>query len=133
MDYAELLDGDMTEIERKVFDALRRHPGGLVRSQLVAIVYSENVRAGATSNNNSKDRKIRMAIANLRMRMVPIVSSSTEAGYRLDTSPEARQAMLGELISRRNKLQDLIDRTAKFYQLMEVMPEPEQAVQARLI
>jgi hypothetical protein len=133
MDYLEGLEKDLPEIERKIFSALQRNPGGLKRGQLVAIAYGENVKAGATNNNNSKDRAVRLAISSLRMRMVPIVSSSKGAGYRLDTSKESRDRMLADLISRRNKLNDLIERAAKFYSAPSSMPERETAKQAGML
>ena len=134
--YAIMLDAladDLPEIEKRIFEALKKHPGGLLRQQLVAIAYGESVRAGAIANNNSRDRAVRMAIQNLRMRMVPIVASSRAAGYRLDTSEEGRQLILQELISRRNRLNYLIELAAKFYQAPETMPAAEAATQARLI
>ena len=124
---------DWSEMERKVFNALKRNPKGLNRPQLVAICFGENVRAGSTTNNNSKDRRVQLAIARLRTRMVPIISSSGEAGYRLDTSDEGRKTMLGELISRRNNLNDLITRVARMYDLPAEIPASEIVTQERLI
>ena len=134
--YEELLKelaAELPEIERKVFDALKRNPKGLKREQLVAIVYGGTVRAGSLLNNSSTDRKVRKAIESLRGRMVPIVSSSGQAGYRLDTSREARERMLADLISRRDKLTDLINRAAKFYSLPESVPSFERVEQVRLM
>lgn len=130
---SELDSGEMTEIERKIFEALGKHPHGLNRAQLVAICFGESVRAGATSNNNSKDRRIRIAIGRLRMRMVPIISSSGEAGYRLDTSEAGRRRMVMDLVSRRDKLTDLINRMAKIYRIPVTFPIPEKVSQERLI
>lgn len=127
------LGNEITDVERKIFDALKKNRNGLNRQQLVAIVFGESVRAGAASNNNTKDRKVRLAIASLRARMVPITSSSGEAGYRLDTSRESRERMVADLISRRNKLNDLINHMAKAYNMPEHYQPAEIASQARLI
>jgi hypothetical protein len=128
---AELAE-ELPAIERKVFDALKRNPQGLKREQLVAIVFGAPVKAGALVNNDTKDRKVRKAIESLRSRLVPIVSSSAQAGYRLDTSRDGRARMLADLISRRDKLSDLISRAAKFYELPEQVPVAEQASQSSL-
>jgi len=133
--YEEILNelaDELPEIERKIFDALKRNRGGLNRAQLVAIAYGETVKAGAPVNNSTKDRKVRKAIESLRMRLVPIVSSSGQAGYRLDTSADARRRMLAELVSRRDKIDALIRRAAKFYELPNALPPVEHAEQSRL-
>jgi hypothetical protein len=130
---AELNAGELTIIERRVFDALKSFPVGLRRQQLVAIVFNELTPAGGMNNNNTKDRKVRKAIESLRGRLVPIVSSSGEAGYRLDISEDGRRAMVRELISRRNKLNDLIARAAKFYSLPAEYIAPQAVEQQRLI
>jgi hypothetical protein len=130
--YEQLLDElarELPTLERKIFDALRAHPEGLRRAQLVAIAYGEMVRAGAPANNSTKDRKVRKA---MRTRMIPIISSSGQAGYRLDVSRDARERMLADLRSRRDKLTDLINRAAKFYSLPERLPVEEIAQQPPL-
>ena len=76
---------------------------------------------------------MRIAIERLRERMVPIVSSSSAAGYRLDTSRDAMRSMVNDLVSRRNKLTDLINRMSKIYQVPVEFPTPEIAKQERLI
>ena len=130
---SELAAGELPVIERKVFDALKAHPEGLLRPQLVAIVFEETVKAGGPSNNNTKDRKVRRAIESLRERMVPIVSSSGRAGYRLDTSMDGRRRMLADLIKRRDSLSDLISRAAKFYSTPDHFPEPQIYQQSNLV
>jgi hypothetical protein len=130
---SELDSGVMTELERKIFDALSKHREGLKRGQLVAICFGESVKAGASNNNNGKDRRVRMAIGRLRERMVPIVSSSGEAGYRLDTSETARKRMVMDLVSRRDKLTELINRMARIYAVPVEFPTPEIVKQERLI
>jgi hypothetical protein len=129
----EMEAGELTRIERKVFDALRTHPAGLRREQLVAIVYGQSVRAGGLKNNSTFDRKVRLAIASLRARLVPILSSSGQAGYRMDTSEESRRKMVRELLSRRAHLDELIARATKFYGLPAEMPAREVAAQEALL
>ena len=95
---AELDAGELRELERKVLDALLKAPGGITRRGLIRVVYG--VEAQRNLSNDSHDRKIRKAIESLRNRMIPIISSSGKAGYRLDTSPEAIRNMIRELKSR---------------------------------
>jgi hypothetical protein len=133
--YQQLLDelaGELTEMERKVFDALKSHPNGLTRPQLVAIVYHEWT-SKIVVNNSTKDRMVRKTIESLRAKMVPIVSNSGQAGYRLDVSREARQKMVSELISRRDRLNEQIERAAKFYEIPLAVPVAETARQAALL
>lgn len=132
-DIFEQFTQDLPALEKRIFEALKRNPQGLRRGQLVAIGFGQSVKAGDTQNNSTKDRKVRMAIRSLRMRMVPIVSSSGGAGYRLDVSNEGRGRMLADLISRRNELNELIERTAKFYHVQEQMPARDLTIQERLI
>lgn len=129
----DLEAGELGVIERKVFEALKAHPEGLRREQLVAIVFGATVKAGGLKNNSSQDRKIRLAIAALRERMVPVTSSSAAAGYRLDTSAEGRRRMVADLVSRRDRLTNLINRAAKFYAPAETLPAHETAQQTTLL
>ena len=114
--YSKLLHelwSELEMIERDVFIALRNHPAGLKRQQLVAIVFNES-RSPVMANNDTKDRKVRKAIESLRMQGVPIVSSSGRAGYRLDGSEKAKREMLAELRSRRDRLNELILMVSNF-------------------
>ena len=123
----EELQSEINEFERRVFEALRKHPHGLTRPQLVAIVYRER-QADITSNNDRKDRKVRKAIQSLREQGVPIISSSGRAGYRLDASPEGKAAMLSDLTSRRDRLNTLITRVGRFETVSEIHPQhPQQS------
>ena len=123
--YAEMLhelSGELEVIERGVFLALRNHPAGLRRQQLVAIVFQES-RSPVMVNNDTKDRKIRKAIESLRKRGVPIVSSSGRAGYRLDGSEQGKQAMLRDLRSRRDRLNEMIVMVSNFRTVPGAAPE----------
>ena len=128
----ELADGELTEIEQRVFGALKRYPQGVTRPQLVAICFGRMTN-NLVVNNSTYDRKVRLAIASLRERMVPIMSSSGASGYRLDTSVEARRAMVADLMSRRDKITQMINRMAKAYEMPDLFPTQEIARQERLI
>ncbi|MBN1451265.1 MAG: hypothetical protein JW963_09640 [Anaerolineales bacterium] len=111
----ELDAGEMSELERKVLEVLLKAPGGITRRGSVRTIYG--IEAQSNLSNDPHDRKIRKAIENLRKRMIPIVSSSGKAGYRLDTSPEAIQNMTRELKSRIAHLEQRLEEACQFYDL----------------
>ena len=111
----ELESGKLTEIERKVLEALLKAPNGLTRQGLIRIVFGVEPQHNLT--NDPYDRKIRKGIEGLRNRMIPIISSSGEAGYRLDTSPEAVENMIREWESRIAHLQQKFEITRQYYGL----------------
>ena len=112
---AELDAGELSELERKVLDALMKAPNGITRRGLIRVVYG--VEAQRNLSNDPHDRKIRKAIESLRSRNIPIVSSSGKAGYCLDTSPEAVQNMIAELRSRIAHLEQRLVEACQFYDL----------------
>jgi SMC interacting uncharacterized protein involved in chromosome segregation len=112
---AELDAGELSELERKVLDALLKAPNSITRRGLIWVVYG--VEAQHNLSNDPHDRKIRKAIESLRKRMMPIVSSSGKAGYRLDTSPEAVENMIRELRSRIAHLEQRLEEACQFYDL----------------
>lgn len=125
----ELASGELPKLQREVFNLLRNSPAGRTRAEMVIAIFGYRpINLGADPN----DRKIRKAIEALRARLVPIVSSSGEAGYRLDTSRETVRKMIAEWNSRREKLQTLINAAAKFYEMPEFYVEPIQATQMEL-
>lgn len=115
--YQKLLDeldsGELTEIERKILEALLQAPNGLTRQGLIRIVFG--VEPQRNLANDPYDRKIRKGIESLRNRMIPINSSSGEAGYRLDTSPGAVENMIRELESRIAHLQQKVEIARQLY------------------
>lgn len=111
----ELESGELTEIERKILEALLKAPNGLTRQGLIRIVFG--VEPQRNLANDPHDRKIRKGIESLRNRMIPIISSSGEAGYRLDTSPEAVENMIRELESRIAHLQQKVQIARQHYGL----------------
>ena len=112
---AELDAGELSKLERKVLDALLKAPNGITRRGLVRAIYG--MEAQRNLSNDPHDRKIRKAIESLRNRMIPIVSSSGKAGYRLDTSPEAIQNMIAELKSRIAHMEQKIEALQQHYGL----------------
>lgn len=111
----ELESGELSDIERKILDALLQAPKGLTRQVLIRIVFGVEPRRNLA--NDPHDRKIRKGIESLRNRMIPIVSSSGEAGYRLETSPEAVENMIRELESRIAHLQQKVQIARQHYGL----------------
>jgi SMC interacting uncharacterized protein involved in chromosome segregation len=112
---AELNAGELSELERKVLDALLKAPGGITRRGLIRVVYG--VEAQRNLSNAPHDRKIRKVIESLRNHLIPIVSSSGKAGYSLDTSPEDIQNMIAELKSRIAHLEQRLEEACQFYDL----------------
>jgi DNA-binding response OmpR family regulator len=117
--YQQLLDklesGGLNEIERKILEALLKAPKGLTRQGLIRIVFT--VEPHRNLVNDPHDRKIRKGIESLRNRMIPIISSSGEAGYRLDTSPDAIENMVLEWESRITHLQQKVQIARQHYGL----------------
>ena len=117
---AELASGELPVLERQVLDLLKSNPEGLTRYELLAGIFGPEYAYAAKARglaNSSEDRKIRKAVEALRERGICIVSSSGEAGYRLDTSPEAVSAMVNEWQSRVNRLNLHIKRVVVIYDL----------------
>ena len=90
----KLESGELNEIERKILEALLKAPNGLTRQGLIRIVFV--VEPQRNLGNDPHDHKIRKGIESLRNPLIPIVSSSGEAGYRLETSPDAIENMVLE-------------------------------------
>ena len=110
----ELAAGELSKLQRHVFELLRDSPDGLDRYQLVMSIYGY---LPLKVEGNTDDRKIRKAIEKLRTRNFPIVSTSGRPGYRLDTSKEAAEKMLAELNSRITHMQEQAEAVRKFWQI----------------
>lgn len=112
----ELAQGEMKELERKVFQSLRRvYPSSRSRTGLLFDCFGYEPEPRENLNNNSDDRKIRIAIASLFDKGIPIVSTSGAAGYRLDIDAESWADVVYELESRAISLQARLH-TAKVIQ-----------------
>ena len=87
---AELDAGELSELERKVLDALLKAPNGITRRGLIRVVYG--VEAQRNLSNDPHDRKIRKAIESLRNRHDPdrfiIRESRLSPGYQPRSHPE---------------------------------------------
>lgn len=126
----ELAAGELTDLQRKVFQLLRDNPDGLDRFQLVHRIFGY---IPVKIDGNTDDRKIRKSIERLRQRLFPIISTSGKPGYRLDTSREAVQKMIRELKSRRDRIDEQIQAASKFYSIPVVyQPDPSQVEQLRM-
>jgi len=110
---AEMNAGELSELERKVLEALLKAPGGITRRGLVQAIYG--VEAQRNLSNDPHDRNIRKAIGRMRECLIPIVSSSKKAGYRLDTSPETIQNMIAELESRIAHMKQRLEEVCQLY------------------
>lgn len=109
---AELENGKLEEIKRKILEALLRAPQGITRRGLVRVVFDKEAQKNLS--NDTRDRKIRKAIEGLRDRGVPIVSTSGKAGYILETDPEKIAEMLDEMKSRIAHLQRKVQAIESF-------------------
>jgi hypothetical protein len=128
---AELEAGERNSIARRVFAMLKQHPEGIDRRTFVLFIY--NVQAKEDLASDTHDRKIRNTIARMRARLIPIISTSGESGYRLDDSDKARKELLSEMISRRNHIDEQIKSASMAWKIPVKYTEPEIAIQVRLI
>lgn len=127
----ELAAGEMTMLQRKIFNLLRDYPEGYTRHELIYAIYGY---MPTSVDGNVDDRKIRKAIERLRKRLFPIVSTSGKPGYRLDVSREAVKKMLMELQSRKARLEEQIDAVSKFYAIPSTyMQDPIETKQMELM
>jgi len=127
--YDEILNDlqvELSELERHIFESLQHNPEGLTRRELVYQVYGYVIHPDEDLGNNKHDRKIRMAIASMQDRLIPIVSSSGKAGYRLDVSRENAEQMALEMESRARRLYDKARRIRHFHSIPMPVEFPGQ-------
>ena len=98
---ADLDNGELNKREAAILTALLAHPNGVTREALVRV--TDGRMAWQNIGDDPADRKNRRAIASLRDRLLPVKSSSGEAGYRLDATVEGLREMLAEMEARRDK------------------------------
>jgi hypothetical protein len=126
----ELSSGEMTILQKQIYELLKEHPQGLTRQDLILSIFGywpESI------DGNKDDRKIRKAIERMRRRLFPIISTSGKPGYRLDVSRPAVEKMLAELISRKTHIEQQIEAASKFYQIpVEYRADPKDAKQLGL-
>lgn len=130
--YAQMLTelaGEIDQLMKDVFRLLKENPEGLSRQELVLHIMGYWPQS---LDGNADDRKIRKAIDRLRNRLIPIVSSSAHPGYKLSTSRDEVRGMIAEWRSRVEKLTDLINAAAKFYEMPEMLVPTDKAAQIPL-
>lgn len=108
----ELADGELEELEVKVFHFLRRvYPASLTRRDLLEAIFGYRPGDKEDLNNNTDDRKIRTAIASMFEKGVPIVSTSGGAGYRIDIDLDQWNQLAAELETKKETITKKIDAT----------------------
>lgn len=108
----ELADGELEELEVKIFHFLRRvYPATLTRRDLLDMVFGYRPADEEDLNNNTDDRKIRTAIASMYEKGVPIVSTSGGAGYHIDIDLDKWDKVAAELEAKKDTISKKIDAT----------------------
>lgn len=132
--YERLLDeweSELRLLEGKIFNALRQAgPEGLTRRQLVYRVYGIVVPEHEDLNNNAMDRKIRKTIAKMFDDLIPILSSSSTAGYRLDVSETSIRKMIAEWTRRREQYNDKVRRAEQL--ILKIRQYGDEAIPVEL-
>jgi hypothetical protein len=133
--YQQLLqsleNGELNKLERQIFHLLKENPAGLSRQDLVFQIQGY---WPDTLDGNTDDRKNRKAIQRLRERLVPIVSTSGQPGYRLDISKDGVDQMLAELRAKKRLLEQQIESTLKFYEIpIAYLTDPKEVKQLEMI
>lgn len=106
----ELADGELDELEIKVFHFLRRvYPASLTRYDLLECIFGQRPAEDENLNNNTDDRKIRAAIASMFEKGVPIVSTSGGAGYHIDIDLDKWADVIAELEGRKATISTRLD------------------------
>ncbi len=107
---SDLRAGELGDLEKKVLDLLIQAGGETVtRHQFIQAIYGYKPEGSLSGNKH--DRKVRKAIESLREKGATfILSSSGEAGYRMDLSIEKAEEMANELESRARKLSEMAEK-----------------------
>ena len=116
----ELASGEMEDLQRNIFHVLRRvYPAPLTRYDLLEMVCGYRPGEGENLNNNTDDRKIRMAIASMFEKGVPIVSTSAGAGYRIDIDLDSWSVLVNELEGRKSTINEKIEAAQRIVKRIE--------------
>ena len=106
----ELADGELDELQAKVFHFLRKvYPASLTRRELIDCIYGYRPADEEDLNNNTDDRKIRTAISTMFELGVPVVSTSGGAGYRIDIDMNSWNDMIVELQGKKKSFERKIE------------------------
>lgn len=121
--YERLLDqlasGELSEIEKKVYSALRRvFPAALTRYELIEIVFGYRPDKDENLNNSTEDRKIRTAIASMFEKGIPIISNSGSAGYCIDIDESHWDVTLVDLRSKEQSLREKVESAERIINLI---------------
>lgn len=115
----QLESGELNEIEKKVYAALRRvFPAGLTRYDLIEAVFGYRPAKDENLNNNRDDRKIRIAIESMFSKNIPIISNSGVAGYRINIDLKEWETSIVDLRSRRESLEERIEAANRIMNLI---------------
>ena len=117
---ADLDSGELNKREVAILTALLHHTEGLTREQLIRV--TDGRMAWQNIGDDPADRKNRRAIASLRDRLIPVKSSSGEAGYRLDATVEGLREMLAEMEARRDKADEKAKQIREMIERCEDQP-----------
>lgn len=133
-EYQAILDeweAQLSDLEMKIYQALRKYPDGRTRRQLIFDVFGLLIPRTVDLNNNKYDRKIRLTIAAMRDELIPIVSSSGEAGYRLDLSTETIKKMIDEWSRRQEIYRQKVERGNRL--ILRIREIGERALPVQLV
>lgn len=117
-------EAELEETERRVFSALKAAmPNSVTRRELIFAVFGEKVPELMDLNNNPMDRKIRKTIEHMREKLIPVLSSSAGAGYKLEVSEIAVNLMIGEWERRRENFEDKVRRGRQLVNRIRALDE----------
>ena len=117
---SDLDGGELNKREAAILTALLHHTEGLTREQLIRV--TDGRMAWQNIGDDPADRKNRRAIASLRDRLIPVKSSSGEAGYRLDATVDGLREMLAEMEARRDKADEKAKQIREMIERCEAQP-----------
>lgn len=116
----QLENGELSEIEKKVYTALRRvFPASLTRYDLIEAVFGYRPAKDENLNNNTDDRKIRTAIASMINKDVPIASHSGAAGYAIEIDLNVWNTTIVDLESHKESFEQKIASTKRIVRRLE--------------
>ena len=133
----ELANGELDELELKVFHFLRRvYPAALTRRDLIECIIGYRPAEEEDINNNTDDRKIRTAIASMFEKGVPIVSTSGGAGYHIDIDLEQWDKVAAELKAKKETISKKVDATHRIIRMIKkygISSIPSKVPQVKIV
>lgn len=111
--YESLIQSDLEPLKRLIRLHLQAYHRGsnrrIDRWELVELVSGQEIPPAKRTNNNPHDRRVRLAIAEMRKEGDPICSDSS-GGYWWAASPEEIEGLVAELESRARDLLETANR-----------------------